>query len=82
LEQEALKKPKRQRRLHSIDQMRSLLRKKINASSLSQAEFAVTQIGEDPASLSMTLTGARGLSRPQRAYLGVKREIMYRQDRP
>lgn len=59
--------------------MRAALKRQIRESGLTQAQFAAQLLGEEPASLSMTLTGVRGLSRSQRAYLGVKREIVYRE---
>lgn len=61
--------------------MRRQLRRQLRDSGLSQAEFASNVLGENPAVLSMVLTGIRGLSKPQRAYLGVKREIVYREAR-
>jgi hypothetical protein len=68
---------KRVRRIHTVEQMRAALRSAIRESGMSQAEFARKRLNDSPESLSLSLT-SRGLSRRAQKFLGVKREIMYR----
>jgi hypothetical protein len=76
-----VKKAKRVRRVHTADQLRAALRREIRESGLSQAAFARTKLRASPESLSLILASGRGLSRKAQRYLGVKREIIYRDAR-
>lgn len=60
----------------SAEAARSTLRTLIKSSGLTQSQFA-KKTGDSPESLSMTLSGHRGLSRRMTRRLGLRRVIAY-----